>query len=38
MNLIRSYPGIGALLELHSFRCERCGHVETIEANEKPRR
>jgi hypothetical protein len=31
MNLVRSYPGIGALLELHTFRCERCGHVETVE-------
>jgi hypothetical protein len=31
MNLVRSYPGIGALPELHTFRCERCGHVETVE-------
>jgi hypothetical protein len=30
MKLVRSVPALGVLPELHSFWCERCGHVETI--------
>jgi DNA-directed RNA polymerase subunit RPC12/RpoP len=32
MQLVRSNPGIGSLRELRTYRCARCGHVETIEA------
>jgi len=32
MKLVRSNPGVGPLLELRTYRCEQCGHVETIEA------
>ncbi|MEJ2379547.1 MAG: hypothetical protein P8Y71_30615 [Pseudolabrys sp.] len=31
MELARSSPRIGSLPELRTFRCARCGHVETIE-------
>jgi hypothetical protein len=30
MKVVRRYPRIGAMPELLTFRCEQCGHVETI--------
>jgi hypothetical protein len=35
MKLVRSVPALGVLPELHSFRCERCRHVETIETTKR---
>ena len=32
MKLVRTVPGVGSFPELRTFRCERCGHVETVEA------
>ena len=31
MALVRVNPRLGALPELHTYRCERCGAVETVE-------
>jgi hypothetical protein len=36
--LVSSVPRVGAMPELHTYRCEACGHVETIEASQvKPK-
>jgi uncharacterized Zn finger protein len=32
MKLVRAIPKIGTFPELRTYRCERCGHVETVEA------
>ena len=32
MTLVRVHPRVGGLAELRSYRCETCGHVETVEA------
>jgi len=31
MTIFSAIPRLGALPELHTYRCERCGEVETIE-------
>jgi DNA-directed RNA polymerase subunit RPC12/RpoP len=31
MTLVRVTPGIARLRELRTFRCEACGHIETVE-------
>jgi hypothetical protein len=31
MRLVGTVPGAGPFPELLTFRCQRCGHVETIE-------
>jgi len=31
MKLVRTFPKFAAMPELRTFRCEGCGHVETIE-------
>jgi hypothetical protein len=30
MKLVLSQPKVGSLPELRTYRCEKCGHVETI--------
>jgi uncharacterized Zn finger protein len=40
LQLVSSLPRVGAMPELHTYRCESCGHVETVEATQskpKPR-
>lgn len=38
LQLVRSVPRVGAMPELNTYRCEACGHVETVEANQgKPK-
>ena len=32
MTLVRSSPKVGSFPELLTYRCDRCGEVETIEA------
>jgi hypothetical protein len=32
MTLVRVTPKLGALPELRTYRCARCGAVETVEA------
>jgi hypothetical protein len=32
MPVARVTPGVATFPELHTFRCDECGHVETIEA------
>jgi hypothetical protein len=31
LTLVGTAPGVGPFPELRTFRCRRCGHVETIE-------
>jgi hypothetical protein len=31
MTLVRVTRGIARLRELRTFRCEACGHIETVE-------
>ena len=31
LELVSSVPRVGALPELYTYRCEVCGHVETVE-------
>ncbi|MGA7972184.1 MAG: hypothetical protein WCA36_05190 [Pseudolabrys sp.] len=31
MTLVRVTPGLGAFPELRTYRCNRCGTVETVE-------
>lgn len=38
LQLVSSVPRVGAMPELYTYRCEACGHVETVEGNEgKPK-
>jgi len=38
LQLVSSVPRVGAMPELYTYRCEACGHVETIEATQaKPK-
>ncbi len=34
MTLVRVNPRLGALLELRTYRCGRCGAVETVEVKQ----
>jgi len=34
MKLVRTTPKFGAVPELQTFRCETCGHVDTIETDD----
>lgn len=31
--LVREYPAVGIMPELEIYRCEKCGHIEIIEAD-----
>lgn len=33
MLLMRSYPKLGGLRELRTYRCSDCGYVETVEVD-----
>jgi hypothetical protein len=34
--LVGTAPAVGPFPELRTFRCRRCGHVETVEAPRGP--
>ncbi|MEJ2623895.1 MAG: hypothetical protein P8Z80_04945 [Pseudolabrys sp.] len=34
MTLVRVTPGLGGFPELRTYRCDRCGAVETVEARQ----
>ena len=36
--LVSRVPRVGAMPELFTYRCEACGHVETLEAQPNERR
>ena len=36
--LVSSVPRVGAMPELCTYRCDVCGHVETVEARGNERR
>ena len=38
LTLVSRVPRVGAMLELYTYRCEACGHVETLEAHPSERR
>jgi hypothetical protein len=38
LTLVSRVPRVGAMPELCTYRCEACGHVETLEAQPKERR
>jgi hypothetical protein len=38
LQLVSSVPRVGAMPELNTYRCEACGHVATVEADQgKPK-
>ena len=38
LTLVGRVPRVGAMRELFTYRCEACGHVETLEALPNERR
>ena len=38
LTLVNRVPRVGAMPELCTYRCEACGHVETLEAQPNERR
>jgi uncharacterized Zn finger protein len=38
LTLVSRVPRVGAMPELYTYRCEACGHVETLEALPNERR